>query len=207
MTLQAKLSIIATTLFSTTALTATAACLMLAANPAYAKDKDKDHHDRKDEIKLLALKSSDVSLQDLVTKFESTYSGVVTDVELDHEDDVLVFEIKAIDLEKGVKHEASYSIKGGVPVKYHEESLTVLGFNKLDDHHITALEAMKGAQAISLKQAIAMAQSNSDAYIESIELEYKRGVSYYEVELLSASGEQKLLIDAQSGEAVPSLRH
>ncbi|MEC8483349.1 MAG: PepSY domain-containing protein, partial [Pseudomonadota bacterium] len=59
--------------------------------------------------------------------------------------------------------------------------------------------------AVSIDKAIEIANAHNSSHIESIELEHKRGLTYYEVEYIDGSQMRRLLIDAASGEAIPSI--
>ena len=226
---KAKYGIIATGTVTTLSMYAALTSALMFAGPASADDwekermhdrdrghemeRDREHgkeHGRKhhggDELELLALKSSDTRMEDALSAFRSNYAGTVIEIELDDEDHSMVYEIKAIDLKGGEEHKASYTLKGAQQIKYSSESLNVLGFSKLDDDDAAAVKAVQADSAISIDQALEIARKHSDAYIESIELENKRGLTFYKVEYIGPGPERRLLIDALTGEQVPSMR-
>lgn len=201
MTFKAKMGIIATGLFTTgTMLTALTSALLLTSTASYAKDKD-----HKDDIMRLALQSSETTMTQAIAAFRSNYAGTIVEIELDDEDHMLVYEIKAINLDAGEKHQASYTLNNLTEVEYYHKSLKVLGFSKLDDEDVAAIESVNQPGAVSIDKAIEIANAHNSSHIESIELEHKRGLTYYEVEYIDGSPMRRLLIDAASGEAIPSI--
>lgn len=201
MTLKTKLSVIFTTFFSISTFVALCTSAILMSSTVHAKDSD-DYQE--DQLMLQALKSSKVSLNSLLEKFQADFPSTVMEIELDDEDNILVYEIKGIDLKEGVRYKAKYALYSGEEIDRHSKSLRFMGFNKLDDNDQAALEALQ--QGVSIKNAIALSNPQEGSYIESIELEHKRGLTFYEVELLGPSGSTKILMDAKSGEVIPSLR-
>lgn len=206
MSFKSKVGIIATTLFTTATMFTALTSALLLSNSAYAKDKDHDHKHRHDEVEMLALKSSDTSIEQALTTFRSQYPGTIVEVELDHEDDQMVYEVKAIDLDGHERLKIAYAITDLSEVDSDRDSLSLLGFNKLDDEDVSALETVQAEGAITIDRAIEIAKANSAAFIKSVELEHKRGLTYYEVKMFDENGKQRLLIDAKSGEAIPSMR-
>lgn len=202
MTLKHKFRIIFTAFLSIIALVAIGSTTLLMSNTAQAKDhEDYEEH----QMMLLALKSSPISLNSILATFKTDYPSIVTEIELDEEDNILLYEIKGIDLEEGTRYKAHYALHNGEKISSHSKSLRFMGFNKLDDHDLAALETVKN-QGISIEDAIALTKLPEGSYIESIELERKRGLTFYEVKSIGPAGSTKALIDAKSGETVPSLR-
>ncbi|WP_111637353.1 PepSY domain-containing protein [Marinomonas shanghaiensis] len=202
MTLKTKFSIIFTTFISIITLVALCSAALLMSSTTYAKDHD-DY--KENQMMLLALKSSQTSLDTVIATFKADYPSIVTEIELDEEDNILMYEIKGIDLEEGTRYKAHYALHNGEKISNYSKSLRFMGFNKLDDHDLAALETVKN-QGISIQDAIALTNLPEGSYIESIELERKRGLTFYEVKSIGPSGSTKILIDAKSGEIVPSLR-
>ncbi|MGB0783951.1 MAG: PepSY domain-containing protein [Marinomonas sp.] len=202
MTLKAKLKIILTTFFSISVLVAACSTALLMSSTAQAKNHD-DY--RENQLMLLALKSSQVSITQILEKFKADYPSIVTEIELDDEDHILVYEVKGINLEDGVKYKVQYALHNGEEIDNYSKSLSFLGFNKLDDHDVEALETIQD-QGLSALDVIAKTTLSEGAYIESIELENKRGLTFYEIKILGPMGWTKQLMDAKSGDVIPSLR-
>jgi uncharacterized membrane protein YkoI len=202
MTLKAKLKIIFTTFFSISVLVAACSTALLMSSTAQAKNHD-DY--RENQLMLLALKSSQVSITQILEKFKADYPSIVTEIELDDEDHILVYEVKGINLEDGVKYKVRYALHNGEEIDNYSKSLSFLGFNKLDDHDVEALETIQD-QGLSALDVIAKTTLSEGAYIESIELENKRGLTFYEIKILGPMGWTKQLMDAKSGDVIPSLR-
>ncbi|MFD1383177.1 PepSY domain-containing protein [Rhodanobacter aciditrophus] len=225
---KSKYGIIATSTVTTLSMYAALTSALMFAGPASADDWEKERmHDRDrghemerdhkfdkkegrkhrdNELEMLALKSADTSMEDVIAEFRSKYSGTVVEVELDDKKHSIVYEVKAIDLDAGEGHKASYTLRGKQETEYNKRSLNVLGFSKLDDDDAAAVKAVQAESAISMDKALEIARNHSDAYIESIELENKRGLTFYKVEYMGPGKERRLLIDALSGEQVPSMR-
>jgi hypothetical protein len=167
---------------------------------AYADDYD-------DALSLMALNTSSANIATLTSEVRSLSTGVVIEVEVDdHKKSSFVYEFKVVDLQEGVKHELKYALEDGLLLKHEEKSLTRLGFSKLDSEDKTAIEAVENANFDILKALVALEQKYSAKVIEA-ELETKKGIVFYEVELANAEqGKIKLLINVANGEEIPVMK-
>lgn len=165
------------------------------------------HADNDAALSLMALQSGNTSLVELAPEVRKVSQGVVTEIELDdYRDQTFAFQFKVIDLAEGYEHEMKYSVQDGSLLKHETESLTTLGFSDLDQEDQVAIEQVQQAKFDIFDKIVELETKYKAKMIEA-ELENKKGIVFYEVELASAeTGHQKLLINVATGEEIPKLK-
>ncbi|MEZ8990889.1 PepSY domain-containing protein [Vibrio breoganii] len=159
-------------------------------------------------LSLMAINSGSATLVNLAPEVRTISTGVVTEVELDdYKDTMFAYEFKVIDLNEGFKHKMSYSVQDGALLRHKSESLTTFGFSDLDDDERYAIEQVQKAEFDILKKLTELEEKYSAKALE-VELESKKGIVFYEVELVSTEqGKQKLLINVTTGEEIPVMKN
>ncbi|GAB7219767.1 PepSY domain-containing protein [Vibrio comitans] len=159
-------------------------------------------------LSLMAINSGSASLVNLAPEVRSISTGVITEVELDdYKDTLFAYKFKVVDLAEGYKHKMSYSVQDGALLEHKSESLTTLGFSDLDDDERYAIEQVQKADFDILKKLTELEDTYSAKALE-VELESKKGIVFYEVELASTEqGKQKLLINVATGEEIPVMKN
>ncbi|MDR9825976.1 hypothetical protein RCJ22_10195 [Vibrio sp. FNV 38] len=158
-------------------------------------------------INLMALKTSNTSIEALTPTVRSAHQGVVTEIELDDYKDMhVIYEFKLVDLEGDIKHKLSYSVQDQSLLREKSESLSTFGFSDLDKEDRMAIERVLQADFDILQAVPALEKKYNSTLIEA-ELEEKNGLVFYEVKLASAEqGKQELLINVENGEEIPVLK-
>ncbi|MFS1983216.1 PepSY domain-containing protein [Vibrio breoganii] len=159
-------------------------------------------------LSLMALNSGSATLVNLAPEVRTISTGVVTEVELDdYKDTLFAYEFKVVDLNEGFEHKMSYSVQDGALLRHESESLTTLGFTDLDDDERHAIEQVQKSEFDILKKLTELEDKYSAKALE-VELESKKGIVFYEVELASTEqGKQKLLINVATGEEIPVMKN
>ncbi|GAD79266.1 hypothetical protein [Vibrio ezurae] len=176
--------------------------LLLATMPlAHANDQQDA------AIALMALNSASATLSTLAPKVRAVSTGVITEIELDdYKDTQVVYKFKVVDTKAGNKHKLSYAIDDGSLLKQKSESLSTFGFSDLDKEERLAIEQVEKSQ-FDIVTKLQELEGKYAAKTLEAELESKKGIVFYEVELASAKhGMQKLLINVASGEEIPVMR-
>ncbi|GEM80569.1 PepSY domain-containing protein [Vibrio superstes] len=159
-------------------------------------------------LSLMALSSGSATLVNLAPEIRTISTGVVTEVELDdYKDTMFAYEFKVVDLDEGFEHKMSYSVQDGALLRHESENLTTFGFSDLDDDERYAIEQVQKAEFDILKKLTELEEKYSAKALE-VELESKKGIVFYEVELASTEqGKQKLLVNVATGEEIPVMKN
>ncbi|GAD89709.1 MULTISPECIES: hypothetical protein [Vibrio] len=155
-------------------------------------------------IGLMALNSGSATITTLAPQVRTVSTGVITEIELDdYKDTQIAYKFKVIDTKAGKKFKLTYAINDGSLLREKSENLSTLGFSDLDREDRNAIEQVEKAQFDIVKKLIELETKYSAKTLEA-ELESKKGVVFYEVELASTErGMQKLLINVATGEEIP----
>lgn len=145
------------------------------------------------------MKDSGVSAIASIQKVQQHYPGVVYDYELDDDDDNYFHEIKLIDLDKDVKRKIVVSAQNGTIVKEEEENLYSWF---IEDDSVKAVKKLQ-EQQYSMLAAMELINPQEGELVVDVELEYKQGVVYFELETYGSQGEQEVLVDAKTRSVIP----
>ncbi|MDA9557314.1 hypothetical protein N9R79_07425 [Vibrio sp.] len=156
-------------------------------------------------LEYMAIKSSDVQLIDIIKTIGD--NETITDIELDDENKQMVFEVKTIDLTADKEYERVYSLEDGRVLEEESESLSFFGVNDLDERDEKAINAVK-ASSVQLESLIPSLESKYQGKVLEVELEHKKGISFYEVKMFTDKGmRQKILVNLDNGEEIPVMHH
>ncbi|CAM2969862.1 PepSY domain-containing protein [Vibrio rarus] len=155
-------------------------------------------------LSLMALNSGSANLVNLAPKVQHISKGVVTELELDtQKNNSMAYEFNVVDMPNDKQHKIRYSVSQGDLLKHTSESLTTLGFSELDKEDQHAVLQVTQANFDLLSTLIKL-ESKYSAKVLEAELDSKKGIVFYEVELAnSTQGLQKLLINVANGEEIP----
>ncbi|WP_416306306.1 PepSY domain-containing protein [Neptunicella sp. SCSIO 80796] len=145
------------------------------------------------------MNESGVNAISSIQQVQQRYPGVIYDYELDDDDDDYYHEIKLIDLDADVKRKIVISAQNGTVVKEEQENLYSWF---IEDDSVTAVKKLQALQ-YSMLTAIELVDPSEGALVVDIELEYKQGVVYFEIETDGPQGEQEILVDAKTRSVIP----
>ncbi|WP_028862050.1 PepSY domain-containing protein [Psychromonas aquimarina] len=151
-----------------------------------------------DGLSELALKRADFSLEQTVEKVTNSFPGKITELKLDDYNHQSVFEVEVINEQEQIKHELKFSTADGRLLKDERTSLTTAGFSSLDDKDHLMLSQLDNSK-FNLQASINSVQKKYGSSIIELELENKKGITFYQVELLN---DKELIIDVVTGETV-----
>ncbi|CAM4078486.1 hypothetical protein [Vibrio neonatus] len=155
-------------------------------------------------IGLMAINSGSATITTLAPQVRTISTGVITEIELDdYKDTQIAYKFKIIDNAAGQEHKLTYAISDGSLLRQKSKRLSTLGFSHLDKEDRLAIEQVEKAQFDIVKKLIELETKYSAKTLEA-ELESKKGIVFYEIELASSErGMQKLLINVATGEEIP----
>ncbi|WP_019616266.1 PepSY domain-containing protein [Psychromonas ossibalaenae] len=156
-----------------------------------------------DGLSELALKRANFSIEQVVEKVANNFPGKITELKLDDYNHQAVFEVEVINEKEGIEHKLKFSTADGKLLKDERESLSVAGFSKLDEKDHAMLNQLDTAK-FDLQASISKIQKDYGSSVIELELENKKGITFYEVELLN---DNELIIDVVTGEIVSIKRN
>ncbi|WP_028865117.1 PepSY domain-containing protein [Psychromonas aquimarina] len=156
-----------------------------------------------DGLSELALKRANFSIEEAVEKVTDSFPGKITELKLDDYNHQAVFEIEVINEKEGIEHKLKFSTADGKLLKDERESLSIASFSKLDDKDRVMLSQLDTSK-FDLQASINKIQKDYGSSVVELELENKKGITFYEVELLN---DNELIIDVVSGEIIPIKRN
>jgi len=160
-------------------------------------------------VKMLKLKQLNVNTSEALTAIQAKYPGPVNEIELEieHKGDRIVYEAEVFDLKNEKLLEVAYYPESSQVELVESENLTVLGFDRFDEDEMAVIKKM-AADDFSLSGQIAKVKATYPGVVKEVELERKKGVSFYKIKLMNAGGErQKVILDVASGEMIPVMDH
>ncbi|WP_019617101.1 PepSY domain-containing protein [Psychromonas ossibalaenae] len=156
-----------------------------------------------DGLSELALKRANFSIEQAVEQVTNNYPGKITELKLDDHNHQAVYKIEIINEKEGIEQTLKYSTADGSLLKDERESLSVAGFSKLDEKDHVMLSQLDTTK-FDLQASINKIQKDYGSSVVELELENKKGITFYEVELLN---DNELIIDVVTGEIVPLKRN
>ncbi len=151
-----------------------------------------------DGLSELALKRAGFSLEQTVQKVTKSFPGKITELKLDDHNHQSVFEVEVINEQQEIKHELKFSTADGRLLKTETTSLSSAGFSSLDDKDRLMLSQLDTSK-FNLQASIKRIQKEYGSSIVELELENKKGITFYQVEL---SNDKELIIDVLTGETI-----
>lgn len=147
----------------------------------------------------LALQQAHFPIEKAVEEVKNNYPGLITEVKFDDYNYQSVFEVDVINQEKNVKHELKFSTADGLLLKEEKTRLSTAGYSHIDDKFLAKLTQLEKSN-IDLLASINTIQGEYRSKIVEIELENKKGMTFYEVELSNGS---ELILDIVTGKIIP----
>lgn len=136
-----------------------------------------------------------IPMQDIITRFESEYSGRVVEIELEHKDTHDEYEIELIDA-KGIKWKIDVDAHTGEVLK-----------RERDKRVAATADSLIFEGHIPMQEIISRVEQEYNGRVVEIELERESYHDEYEIKLLDAQGVKwKIEIDAHSGELLKRKR-
>ncbi|MGL6258055.1 PepSY domain-containing protein [Vibrio sp. WXL210] len=156
---------------------------------------------------VLALESSNTSIESLSPAVRELINGVITEVELDdHRDEQVAYQFEWVDLDEQSHHKVSYAVNDLTVLEQKTSDLSSFGFSKINKDEQVAIQEVAKAQ-FDILSVIPKLEEKYAAKLVEAELETKNGLIFYEVKLASTeTGKHKLLVDVASGEEIPMLK-
>ncbi|WP_019612883.1 PepSY domain-containing protein [Psychromonas ossibalaenae] len=151
-----------------------------------------------DGLSELALKRADFSIEQAVEKITNNFPGKITELKLDDYNHQSVFEVEVINEQEEIKHELKLSTADGSLLKDERTSLSTVGISSLDDKDRNMLNQLDTSK-FNLQASISSVQEEYGSSVVALELENKKGITFYEIELLN---DKELIIDVVTGEVV-----
>ena len=160
--------------------TAIATSLLLAPTALFAQET--------------ALQAERISMSQAIKAAQGSIDGGVLEAEIETEGDALVYEI---DLVRGeAVYEVTVNAATGEVISQSEEQLTSFLSGLFQEDELRAADASREV----LMKALADREGQEGTQIEELSLDEENDRMVYEVELIDASGEREVLIDANTGE-------
>ncbi|MCE2593921.1 PepSY domain-containing protein [Motilimonas cestriensis] len=138
----------------------------------------------------------------ILEKVTEQYTGVITNFELDDQQGVLVYQVEVIDLANNVKRHLVYDAQTTLFISGKETAMTGW-FN--DNQNITAIEEIQET-GFSMIKALEIVQSQHPGFLVDAELENKKGINLFEIELATPEGKQNWLVDISTQDLIPVYR-
>jgi len=138
----------------------------------------------------------------ILEKVTEQYAGVITSFELDDQDDVLIYEVTVIDLNNNLKRRLIYDAQTTLLLNAKEIAMTGW-FN--DNKNIKAIEEIQET-GFSMIKALEIVQSQHPGFLVEAELENKKGINLFEIELATPEGKQNWLVDISTQDLIPVYR-
>lgn len=157
--------------------------------------------DRVEEaIHLNRAKVTEVEAMQLI---QQAYPGSIYEFEFEEHEGVWVYEAEVVDQSKGKLNEVLLNPETSEIKLRETEKLAVLGFNRFDEGEQAALDLIE-ATNYSLVGHLAKLKAEQPGYIQEVELEHSKGVSYYKVKMLSQDGaKKKVILDIENNSMIP----
>lgn len=160
--------------------TAIATSLLLAPTALFAQET--------------ALQAERISMSQAIKAAQGSIDGGVLEAEIETEGDALVYEI---DLVRGeAVYEVTVNAATGEVISQSEEQLTSFLSGLFQEDELRAADASREV----LMKALADLEGQEGTQVEELSLDEENDRMVYEVELIDASGEREVLIDANTGE-------
>ncbi len=141
-----------------------------------------------------ALQAERISMSQAIKAAQGSIDGGVLEAEIETEGDALVYEI---DLVRGeAVYEVTVNAATGEVISQSEEQLTSFLSGLFQEDELRAADASREV----LMKALADLEGQEGTQVEELSLDEENDRMVYEVELIDASGEREVLIDANTGE-------
>ncbi|MBP1939809.1 PepSY domain-containing protein [Phocicoccus pinnipedialis] len=154
-------------------------------------DDSTDNDTDKTSSSEINLESFDSTIEDAIKKAKSNFDGQLTDITLDNENNKWVYKIE---LESDTEE---------YDVTFDVNTLDVINQESETEDDDDDNESFKYEDLVTLEEAIQTAKNEVDGRAVEISTEWDDDVLYYEVSIVSQSGEEvDVIIDAKSGDFV-----
>lgn len=141
-----------------------------------------------------ALQAERISMSQAIKAAQGSIDGGVLEAEIETEGDALVYEI---DLVRGeAVYEVTVNAATGEVISQSEEQLTSFLSGLFQEDELRAADASREV----LMKALADLEGQEGTQVEELSLDEENDRMVYEVELIDASGEREVLIEANTGE-------
>lgn len=141
-----------------------------------------------------ALQAERISMSQAIKAAQGSIDGGVLEAEIETEGDALVYEI---DLVRGeAVYEVTVNAATGEVISQSEEQLTSFLSGLFQEDELRAADASREV----LMKALADLEGQEGTQVEELSLDEENDRMVYEVELIDASGEREVLIDANTFE-------
>ena len=141
-----------------------------------------------------ALQAERISMSQANKAAQGSIDGGVLEAEIETEGDALVYEI---DLVRGeAVYEVTVNAATGEVISQSEEQLTSFLGGLFQEDELRAADASREV----LMKALADLEGREGTQVEELSRDEENDRMVYEVELIDASGEREVLIDANTGE-------
>ena len=141
-----------------------------------------------------ALQAERISMSQAIKAAQGSIDGGVLEAEIETEGDALVYEI---DLVRGeAVYEVTVNAATGEVISQSEEQLTSFLSGLFQEDELRAADASREV----LMKALADLEGQEGTQVEELSLDEENDRMVYEVELIDASGEREVRIDANTGE-------
>lgn len=171
-------------------LLSTAACL--------ASDED-DYEELLEFKQFVALPK----IAQILEQTEQEYSGVVYDFENHIDDNELIYEVKLIDLSTNRVHKIWRNALSGKVIKHEGEDLWVWFFKPQKLKNVISLVESGN----SILDLLSTHKLNSNDLFLEFELEEKQGLTFLEVEYLTPTDKEEVLINVENGFVIPVIEN
>ncbi len=159
-----------------------------------------------DVIARLAIESAKIKPEQAMEIVSQKYDGKLSEFSLDDNDadDSMVYEVSVIDQKAGVKIEVNVDPNTGKVIEVERESIR----SWYNDDDFDKKKYSQLFEGTTLQSAVAAAKKVAPGVLLEAELEHEKGVVFFETELLTDKGVQKVIVDMRSGKPIPvATRH
>ncbi len=138
----------------------------------------------------------------ILEQVSEQYAGVITNFELDDDNGQLIYKVEVIDLNNNTKHNLIFDAHSKAQISAKQIAITGW-FN--DNNNIKAVEQIQ-ENGFSIIKALEVVQAQHPGFLVEADLDNKKGINLFEIELATPAGKQNWLVDISTQDLIPVYR-